>query len=54
MESEKPDSPKKRYLKLKLWQWVVLYIVAAVILYGLFYLLFFQKGGTSSGSSGGY
>ena len=55
MEPDKQVTPKKGYSKLKPWQWVVIYIVVAVIVYGLIYLLFIHKGGTTaSGSSSGY
>lgn len=51
---EKPaGKPSKGYGKRPIWQWVLIYIVAAVIVYGLIYLIFFN-GGDGSGSSGGY
>jgi hypothetical protein len=37
------------YGKRPLWQWILIYAVIAVILYGLFYYFFIAKGG-----SGGY
>jgi hypothetical protein len=50
-ESSKPNQPTKGkgYGKRPLWQWVLLYIVAAIVVYGLIYLLFFQKSGVSGG-----
>lgn len=43
---------QKGYAKRPLWQWVVLYIVIAIILYGAVYLLFFS--GHSATGTGGY
>ena len=53
MEPEKktPSStPGKKgygYGKRPMWQWVVIYAVIAVIVYGLIYLVFIRKSGTS-------
>lgn len=41
---------KKGYGKRPLWQWILLYVVIAVIVYGLIYYVFFHH----SGSTGGY
>lgn len=48
--SNKPKKPPRGYGKRPFWQWVLIYIVIAVIVYGLIYLIFFHHGG--SGSSG--
>lgn len=53
-----PETPVKQgttkgYGKRPAWQWVVIYLIIAVIVYGLVYLIFFHKGG-STGRSGGF
>lgn len=45
-----PQKPSKGYGKRPMWQWVVIYLIVAVIVYGLIYLLFIHKGGSSGGS----
>lgn len=52
--SEPSQKPSKGYGKRPVWQWVLIYLVVAVILYGLIYLIFFHKGSSGSGSSGGF
>ena len=47
-EQNQQQKPKG-YNKRPVWQWVVIYIIVAVILYGLAYLIFFHKSGTPSG-----
>ncbi len=44
------NKPSKGYGKRPVWQWVVIYLVVAVVVYGLIYLVFIHK----SGGSGGY
>ncbi|MFA5004352.1 MAG: hypothetical protein WC498_03710 [Candidatus Saccharimonadales bacterium] len=46
MDPSEPQKPSKGYGKRPIWQWVVIYVVVAVIVYGLVYVLFF-RGGTS-------
>ena len=50
--SPAPQKPTKGYGKRPVWQWVVIYIIVAIIVYGLIYLLFIHKSG--AGSSSGY
>jgi hypothetical protein len=51
---EKPSgSPSKRYGKHSVKYWVLVYVVAAIMVYGLVYWFFIRKSG-SSGSTGGY
>lgn len=50
MSTETPQKPSKGYGKHSIRYWVVLYLVIAVIVYGLVYLLFFHKSGRNSGS----
>ncbi len=45
---QKESKPAKGYGKRALWQWVLLYVVIAIVVYGLIYLLFI-KGNSSSG-----
>ncbi len=44
--------PKKSYGKFSKKQWIVIYVVAAVIVYALIYFLFIKKSGGAS--TGGY
>ena len=37
----------KGYGKRPMWQWVVIYLVAAIIVYGLIYVLFIHKSGST-------
>ncbi len=57
-QAQPPKDPnKKGYGKRPVWQWVVLYLVIAIIVYGIIYLLFIHKSGGGSsgtGSSNGY
>jgi hypothetical protein len=57
MDPDKPDEqqkPKKGYGKRPMWQWVLLYVILAIIVYGLIYIIFIHKSGTGSTSTGGY
>ncbi|OPZ23518.1 MAG: hypothetical protein BWZ03_00480 [bacterium ADurb.BinA186] len=36
------DSQEKGYGKTPLWQWVVIYLIAAAIIYGLIYYFFLR------------
>lgn len=60
MEPDKPVSqenePKKSskgYGKRPIWQWVLIYVIIAAIVYTLIYFLFIHKS-SSGGSGGGY
>lgn len=50
-DNQTNQKPAKGYGKRPMWQWVVIYLVIAIVVYGLVYLLFFHKGG---GGSSGY
>jgi hypothetical protein len=49
MEPENNEKPTKGYGKRPLWQWILIYAVVAIVVYGLIYLIFINNG-----SSGGY
>lgn len=54
-EDQTPQKPTKRYGKRPVWQWVIIYLVIAIIVYGAIYLLFIHKsGGASTGGGYGY
>ena len=47
---QKQKQPSKSgYGKRPLWQWVVIYLVVAIIVYYAIYLLFFNHGGGTPG-----
>jgi len=48
--SQPSQKPSKGYGKRPVWHWVLLYVIVAIIVYGLIYLLFIHKSG-SGGSS---
>ncbi|HUA13141.1 MAG TPA: hypothetical protein VL989_01430 [Candidatus Sulfotelmatobacter sp.] len=52
-KSNESNTPKKSggYGKRPVWQWVLLYVVVAIVVYGIIYLIFIHKSGSSSGSS---
>jgi len=48
--SSSSQTPKKGgYGKRPMWQWVLLYVIVAIVVYGLIYLLFIRKSGGSTG-----
>jgi hypothetical protein len=42
------QKPTKAYGKRPVWQWVVIYLIVAIVVYGLAYLIFFHKSGGSA------
>ena len=42
------QQPKKGYGKRPIWQWAVIYVVVATIVYGLVYYFFMRDSGGSS------
>lgn len=40
-------SPNKGYGKRPVWQWVLIYLVIAIVVYGLIYIIFIHKSGSS-------
>jgi len=49
---EPTQRPSKGHGKRPVWQWALIYVVVAIIVYGLIYLLFIRK--TGSTGTGGY
>ncbi len=49
--SQPTQKPTKGYGKRPKWQWLVIYLVVAIVVYGLIYLLFIRKTGSSGSSS---
>lgn len=52
--AEENQTPSKGYGKRPVWQWVVIYLIVAIIVYGLIYLVFIHKGGSTSTGGTGY
>ncbi|HVC36199.1 MAG TPA: hypothetical protein VNE40_02015 [Candidatus Dormibacteraeota bacterium] len=53
--TEQPDqAPKKNgsYGSRPKWHWALLYVILAIVVYGLIFLIFFHHGGSSTSSSG--
>lgn len=48
-EPQPSQKPSKVYGKRPMWQWVVIYLIIAMIVYSLIYLLFIHRGGSSGG-----
>ena len=49
--AEETDKKSGGYGKRPLWQWLVIYLIAAAIIYGLiYYFVFAKRGGYSTGS----
>ncbi len=55
-DNQQTKKTTKAYGKRPVWQWVLIYLVIAVIVYGLIYYIFINGGddGGSSSSGGGY
>jgi len=43
MEEKKSNEPKSSYGKRPLWHWIALYVVVAIIVYGIIYSVFIHK-----------
>ncbi|HSX27517.1 MAG TPA: hypothetical protein VLG25_01905 [Patescibacteria group bacterium] len=48
-EPNAPEKPKYSYGKRPMWQWVVIYLVLAAVVYGLIYVFVIHKSGGTSG-----
>lgn len=53
-DNNQPKQKSTGYGKRPVWQWVVIYAVVAVIVYGLVYYLFINGGSDSGGGNLGY
>lgn len=53
-KQEPADKPDKGYGKRPVWQWVAIYLIAAVIIYGLVYYLFINGGDDGGTGNLGY
>ena len=55
-DNNKPaeQKPAKSYGRRPIWQWVLIYVVLAIIVYGLVYYFFIKDNGDSTGGSLGY
>jgi hypothetical protein len=47
-DSQSPQKSTKGYGKRPMWQWIIIYIIVAIIVYGLIYLLFIRNSGGAS------
>lgn len=49
------NKPSKGYGKRPVWQWVLIYVVIAIVVYGLIYYFFIRNtGGSANGSTSVY
>ena len=46
--SSPSSTPAKAYGKRPVWQWLVIYLVVAIILYGIIYFVWIHKSGSTS------
>ncbi|MEK7594221.1 MAG: hypothetical protein AAB436_01110 [Patescibacteria group bacterium] len=46
-QGQPSQKPSKGYGKRPVWQWVVIYLVVAVVVYGLIYYFFMRDSGGS-------
>ncbi len=47
------NKPTKGYGKRPTWQWILIYVIVAAIVYAIIYLLFIRKSGGSTSTGGG-
>lgn len=53
-QTNMPQKNGKGYGGRPLWQWILLYVILAIIVYGVVYLVFFHHSGSGSGGSFSY
>jgi hypothetical protein len=55
-KEQQNNKPAKGYGKRPVWQWVLIYLVLAVVVYGLIYVLFIGNGsdGNTGDNGGGF
>lgn len=52
-DEDKPEKkPTKGYGKRPAWQWVLMYVAAAIVVYGLIYYILIKDGNNSGGGGG--
>lgn len=51
-ETQATQKPSKGYGKRPVWQWVLIYVVVAAVVYGLIYYLFSNNGNDAGGNGG--
>jgi hypothetical protein len=51
MEPDEPNNssqkPTVTYGKRPMWQWILIYVVVAIIIYGIIYYVFIRDSGTT-------
>lgn len=52
--NKNPGKPGGKYGKRPTWQWILLYVIAAIIVYGLIYYFFIKDNGSGGGSGLSY
>ncbi|MEK7152473.1 MAG: hypothetical protein AAB834_00870 [Patescibacteria group bacterium] len=50
-DPQPPQKPSKGYGKRPIVQWIIIYLIVAVVVYGLLYLLFIRETGDNGGIS---
>jgi hypothetical protein len=53
-KQEPADKPAKGYGRRPVWQWVAIYLVIAIVVYGLVYILFINGGDDAGTGNLGY
>ena len=53
-DQQPKKKPTKGYGKRPTWQWVLIYVVIAIVVYGLIYYILIKDGNNSGGGSLGY
>jgi hypothetical protein len=53
-ETPTPEKPSKGYGKHSKKYWVMVYVIAAIVIYGLVYLIFIHKSGSAGSTGGGF
>lgn len=47
--NQEPEKASKTYGKRPVWQWVAIYLIMAIVVYGLVYVLFMRDSGATGG-----
>jgi flagellar basal body-associated protein FliL len=51
---QQPQKPSKGYGKRPVWQWILIYVIIAIVVYGLIYFFFIRDTGSSGGGTNVY